>query len=151
MGRETGVWNTAPTPYDELVYDGYTSINRLTNFEAWALLNQRNQMHWNVLAPDGILYCSAPCAIIDNPQENWSEDDMEIISGKEFWKFYYGIGINPWCVDRCPHCGLSYRTDGHWPLKKKDRVSLKKRKRVQKYIKNRKPFEHYLERIRKEK
>lgn len=142
MGKMTGIWNTKETSYDNLLYDGYTVINRLKNFEAWALLNQRQCDGQNVLAPDGVLYCSPSCALIDNPDENWTEDDLEDISFNEMWEFYYGSGINPWCNEYCPHCGLMYR--GSDLKKEKGRKKLSKRKRVQQYISQRKPFSAYV-------
>ena len=142
MGEMTGVWNIAKTPYDVLQYNEMIQVDRLTNVLAWALLNNAASEH-DVLAPSGIVYCSAPCALIDNPDQEWQEADLEPISGVEFWALYYEYGgINPWCVDRCPHCGLPYKKSGSPSLSKKEEKKEKKnflkRARVWAYIDARK-------------
>jgi hypothetical protein len=138
MGYATGRWNTEKTEYDVMIFSDHTKIHRLENFEAWALLNQQLYGWKMVMSPDGIVYCTVACAIIDNPEQGWTRDDLEVISTPEFWTLRTGAGINPWRSDLCPHCSLPYLHNDvdYWKgVTKKHQIEH--RLRMLRYIANR--------------
>ncbi len=103
MGWLTGKHNDEPTPYDDIEYNIFHVVNRLRSWDRWRELNWHNYDR-DYMTPDGVIYCSPSCAIIDNPGKQWSEDSLEEIDEQMYTEMVEATEPGNRPNATCPHC-----------------------------------------------